>query len=536
MIDLRHTTGPKVGPVERSPDLERILDLTRRKSITPEDLADVTAALRTECGTMVLRIAQACALLEAVEQGGLLAPIKVGGGKSLLSFLLPTVFEGECHRPILLIPAALRDRTYIQLEEMRKHWEITIPHVLAYQTLAHPDHAEDLAEYNPDLIVADEVHALRHLTSATTRRVWRHMEAHPTTVFCGMSGTLQGAKLSTYAHLAAWALGRKSPLPLDKEVTKIWDQALRPDRGAATVDCGVLRTEFGVEPAKGLGAWIRDTPGFVATEAVGCAASIEISRWDAPKVCQDEIKELRDEQVRPDGTPLTPAEEVDVWCQLALGFWYEWDPAPPEHWMNARRDWCRFVRDVLSDPANDISNPDAPDSEAQVMRMHPEEAADWLGVKSEFKLNNRAVWIDRAVVTAAAEWAKSTDGIVWSRYKAIGEVIDLPHYGVEGRNRFGDHVEKAVGPISASIKSCGVGMNLQNYSENLLLTPTPNAEILEQLIGRTHRDGQPADVINFRWIRSIEYHTTALRRARDGAADLRESNQEEQKLTLATYP
>jgi len=516
-----------------SPDLQRIVKLKRRKY--QDFSAEVTELLKLPCGTMTLREAQARALLEAYEQRGLLAPIRVGGGKTLITLLLATILEAD--KTVLMVPSALRERTYEEINEMRKHWEIRVPHVLGYETLGHPHHADDLANFKPDLIVADECHRLRFRSSAVTRRVERYIRAAPETVFCGLSGTAQGEKLESYRHLAMWALGKNSPLPLDIEVVKTWDQALNPDHGSAPTDVGALAKHFGRDYTNAaLGKWIRDTPGVVSTKAVGCKASIEISRWDAPEVCVDEIRNVMAQDERPDGTPLTPPESVDVRCQLALGFWYRWDPLPPEHWMNARRDWCRFVREVLEDEDNDTW-----DSESQVAAAHPREAAHWLAVKPSFKIQTSPVWLDHAVMTEAIRATAEHPTIVWSKYRAVGECLGklMQHYGKNGRSQAGQHIEKdpGTGTISASMRSCGVGMNLQQFNRNLLLCPSPNAELLEQLIGRTHREGQRADTIRMRWIRSraVPYHTEALRRARDSAAILEAQNQEPQKLSAATY-
>lgn len=523
--------GKRGEPIQTTPDLKRILALPRRE---PEDLAvDLTDALRTQCGTMTLREAQARALVEAVERGGLLGAIRVGGGKTIPSILLPTMFDAD--RPLLLVPSSVVDRTYREIEIIRKHFDVVVPYVLGYEWLGRPQAADELRRYAPDIITADEVHRLRHRSSAVTRRVERYMRANPTTTFCGLSGTLQGERLQSYRHLAAWALGKGSPIPLDEDECKRWDQALNPEDNAHPLNPGVLEDRFGDDPNAGLGAWIRDTPGVVSTTAKGCNATIEIDRWNAPKVCEDLLDQVVAMQERPDGTPMSPAEVADMQCQLALGFWYRWDPQPPEEWLDARREWCRFVRDVLDDM--DVEDPDSLDSEAQVAKFYPARHAAWLSVKGIYQPMVSPVWVSRDVVRAAERWAVDNQGIVWSRYRAFGDAMDelMPHYGRKGLEPSGRFIEQASGPISASIRSCGVGMNLQQYQNNLLVTPTPNAEILEQLLGRTHREGQKADLIRLSWIRSIGYHTDCLRRARNSADILERQNQEPQKLTAATY-
>jgi hypothetical protein len=61
------------------------------------------------------------------------------------------------------------------------------------------------------------------------------------------------------------------------------------------------------------------------------------------------FQRLRSEWETPDGWALSQA--VDVWRharELAVGFHYIWNPRPEREWLNARREWAAFVREVLS--------------------------------------------------------------------------------------------------------------------------------------------------------------------------------------------
>ena len=77
--------------VDNTAEVRRIASLPRRVGSEEEGIrlaASLTRELKKSRGTMALRPVQAIALYEAMENGGGLYPIRVGGGKSLLSLLL----------------------------------------------------------------------------------------------------------------------------------------------------------------------------------------------------------------------------------------------------------------------------------------------------------------------------------------------------------------------------------------------------------------------------------------------------------------
>jgi hypothetical protein len=55
------------------------------------------------------------------------------------------------------------------------------------------------------------------------------------------------------------------------------------------------------------------------------------------------------------------------------------------------------------------------------------------------------------------------------------------------------HIENHRGPAIASVSSCSTGHNLQHHNKNLVIS-VPSPIVLEQLISRTHRDGQEQPV------------------------------------------
>ena len=87
--------------------------IPRRTPLSPDEEAEqidlLTNHLRTPGGTMRLRPVQAQALYEMHDYGGLFGPIRVSGGKTLITLLAALVLEAQ--RPMLIVPAALIEKT-----------------------------------------------------------------------------------------------------------------------------------------------------------------------------------------------------------------------------------------------------------------------------------------------------------------------------------------------------------------------------------------------------------------------------------------
>ena len=90
------------------------------------------------------------------------------------------------------------------------------------------------------------------------------------------------------------------------------------------------------------------------------------------------------------------------------------------------------------------------------------------------------------------------------------------------------------GPILASVRSHGVGANLQKYCQNLVLSPSPSGSTWEQLLGRTHRPGQEADEVEVIVYQHSPEFCEALEKARTNSEYIEASTWQRQKLNFAT--
>lgn len=203
------------------PEVARILALPRIEGMrAPPTNAD---SLRLPGpSTAELRPGQLAALGEAQRERGLLGVIGVGQGKLLISLLAPSVIEGV-ERPLLLVPAQLVPQTRTELavwsNVFRVHPNLK---VMSYHDLSTATGQAALQAHNPDLIIADECHHLRHRTAARTRRLVRWFQENPTTLFVALSGTITSRSVADFDHLAELALRERSPLPCDWLELEAW--------------------------------------------------------------------------------------------------------------------------------------------------------------------------------------------------------------------------------------------------------------------------------------------------------------------------
>jgi hypothetical protein len=210
--------------------------------------------------------------------------------------------------------------------------------------------------------------------------------------------------------------------------------------------------------------------------------------------------------------------------ELALGFYYVWNPRPPEFWLEARRLWGAFVRKTIKlgkyDSDLDVAlhahefhttvddmlkivndDEDAEHEDREVGRRHVYD--HWRKTRDEsgFKITKQAIWICDSVLKAGKAWLDSHPrGILWTAHVAFGEKLaefsGYPYCGQEGRDATGRLIDDVNGPVIASVRANSTGRDLQfKWADNLILTAIAEAAQLEQLYARTHRDGQDEDTV-----------------------------------------
>jgi hypothetical protein len=529
--------------VSRTSEFTRIENLARRVWDAPPALVEgLTDLLRVPGGTFVLTPIQAAALRDAHDLRGAFLPIAVGAGKSFISVLIAELLNAE--RPLLLVPADLREQTRRKvIPLLRQHFKVS-PNlaIVSHTALSLAKNADMLERLKPDLIIIDECHAFKNTRAGRTRRMNRYMKAHPETAVVAMSGTITNRSLKDYAHVMRWCLGEKeTPLPNRWPELSEWAAALDegiPDQSRMAP--GVLTTfkDTGdTNVRQGYRRRLVETPGVVASGAEELGTALTIRRLDPtlPGVMRGHLKRLRDLWEDPNGDQLT--EAVDVWRtarQLALGFWYKWDPPGPRGWLDARREWKRYVRETLKHNQRGLDTELQVWNEAQAVGTLP-AWREWNAIKDTFKPNTVPVWESDFIVGEVSRWLEGGEGIVWVEHTAVGNLLatrlGLPYYGAGKRASL--EILDARGPIIASIAAHGTGKNLQQWSRNLITAPPTSGKTWEQLLGRTHRRGQEEDEVIVDVYLHAEELVASFTQARSDARYIEDTLGARQRLNYA---
>ncbi len=546
-------------PVKQTSELTRILQLPRRPADGGPDLPQLTSmltdALKTPGGTMTLRPIQAFALAELYENQGLFGPIGVGQGKALITLLAGVVLNAT--RPVLFVPAGLRDQTERDvIPKMSKHWRL---HrnltILSYETLHSPKSSALLEELKPDLIILDEAQALKNPQATRTGRFFRYMKAHPETKLVALSGTMTTKSLFDFSELLKLALpGFKSPVPLHWSILKEWDAAI----GAGTswahdepMAPGALRALCapGENVRQGFRRRLTETPGVVATResAVDTPIVIRSCGLEVPKVITDALTDLRKNMRTAWGEEIEDGVALARHAaQLSQGFYYRWDwgPKGPDlEWLYARADWHREVRHHIKRNIPGCDSPFLVGAAIARGDLESEAYAPWCAVRDRYLPHPpvATVWLSDFLVVEILRWLREPNengpGIAWYQHRAIG--ARLEKLGVKvfkaGKEDARVIIDYPAGPIACAMKPNSEGKNLQDrWSRNLVVSCPPSAKMWQQMVGRTHRTGQNASVVEV----DLLQHTKELRESWAEALRLAEYAQDmtdPSKLLMAEH-
>lgn len=509
----------------------------------PKELpAAMTHLLSLPGGRQSLWPNQARTLEYAHEFQGLLANLPVGSGKTLISLLLPVVLNSP--RPLLIVPASLLDKTHREFSQYRKEWKSVPMRTVSYESLGRISHSDFLEGFQPSVIIADEAHKLaNYKTSACARRVDRWMRKHPETLFCALSGTMMKRSLTDFAHLARWALRDGSPLPLRNDEVLRWALATDPEtKRQKRVPYSTLHKlcRPGESTAQAVGRRIVSAPGVVAVKDSfsDIHLTLKSTKCQMGPSSKSLLTKMRSTWETPNGDVLLTA--VDLWRhaqEMSLGFYSFWTPSAPMEWMEARKDWQRFVRDTLGRKRT-LDSPLQIQNAVENGELDCNVLQPWLDIKDRFTPNPIATWLDAEPppLMYAAQWLKDNPkkGLVWVAHLAVGEYLEkktgVPFFA--GGQEEGRSVELHDGSAIVSIAANCTGRNLQRWNKNLVLTPPSAGRTWEQLIGRTHRFGQTETTVSIEVLIPSEESEKALTKAYEDATYIKSLFGQEQKLLM----
>lgn len=542
---------------------DRVAELPWKEESEPDDWSRF---LRTSNGKQTLRPIQNRMLQEAKAAGGLLAFAACGEGKTLASLLLPVVLRAE--RPLLLIPANLREQNAMDQEEYAENWKVEYVPVLSYEQLSSPRSLNKLKQLQPDLIIADEAHYLRGKDSARSKRLGRYLLEHPECRFVALSGTLMNRSLEDWAHLGNWALAGGAPIPRVPKVLEPWIRVLethdaygsdyrlinkiKEQSGAATFD-------------EAVGLRIRSTTGVVVTDTqqVGSSLVIHKRKIKLPDDLEMTLRhaaggdivsatgDLLDEETLDrvfDSSDLWTQEDafaIRVWAQMICGFFYIWDwPDEPDHeWVYAKRAWgraCRWAREHLGEDSDALFA-----KKIEQGKCSEEYAVSawerWQEHKHKEAPPTETVWISDYLVKDVVSWVaeQKEPPIVWCGTRALAERLSkelgCPLYGAGKKDseRLVAASKKAHTCV-ASIRAHGTGKNLQVWSNQIIVHPLSAPDTWEQLLARTHRPGQLADEVKVT-VYGHNLFGKAFSKAKRDARRVSEITGLDQRLTFCSF-
>jgi len=459
-------------------------------------------------------------------------------------------------RPLLLIPAALRDQCQRDIDRYGQHFDLPVLTVRSYEALSTADRSGMLTILAPDLIIADEAHKLRYLRSVRTRRVARYLQEHPECRFVGLSGTITRGAIRDFGHLAAWALGERSPLPLGERLLIAWDKVLDEEGILPGRFFGPICTRVAEpRPRHALRAHLAGAHGVVlaAGEDAECSLVLYERRLDVPVHLQVLINRVVSTSRAPNGDELeSPLAVARVLGQLACGFYYYWDWSPepwrgiPDSaWLETRSAWHKAVRQTL-ESSFAVEKRDSPMLLARLCARGGDVPESLMRAWRAWRPHRDKVpppvlpcWVDRYVVEDAVAWTRreADPPLLWYAHRAVGdELVRLSGWerfgeGLDASQRLAVATEPSPGVIA--VAAHGHGKNLQVWGNQILVAALRGGATLQQCLGRTHRLGQARDEVTA----TMYVHgpfADALEAALESARRIEETTGQAQRLRYAS--
>lgn len=485
---------------------------------------------------------------------------------TVIGLLAPLALR-NCRLALLLIPSSLKDQIVDDYKMLAEHFRVPgivvhlsssktwrrearpspsggvepTLHVLPYSRLSSIKSSDWIDRIEPDAIIADEVDALKDLTSARTLRVMRYMENHEATRFCGWTGSLTDSSVKEFAHLSALALRWGSPMPVRRREIDAWSQAL----DAVSNPCppgALIRLlephETKDDVRRAFARRLAETPGFimvggrqVIVTSSGEPVEIDVRERPAPEIpkrIQEALDKARD-FCRPDSmfgegddwVMFEKLEQARCVREIASGVMYRVtfppiDGVPQRNetvreWQTLRREYHSEMRKQQLRGEEYLDSPkllehaamrawgDAP-SDPRLPEWKARSYPAWRDIRGEVVPKHEAIRIDPYLVDDAAQWAVDSPGIVWCAMREFAEwlrerALELhgARINVYGQGS-GSTILREDGSRSciASIQSHGRGRNkLQyRYHRQLLGQSPASGRMMQQIFGRLHRLGQ----------------------------------------------
>lgn len=483
---------------------------------------DLTSHFKSPEGTMTLRPLQNKAIQTCMDAGGGVLLLGCGVGKTLISFLLPVAMKAR--NPLLLLPAALVTKTKAEFFSYEANFKIKLPEIMSYEKLSRRSAQKYLTELNPDLIIADEAHHLKSIDSTRTGRLGKYLVNNPGCKFVVMSGTLFNKSVADFAHLSDWALEEGSPVPNNHRDTEVFDLVLTGEANSYQYRQFEPMMVWGNSARSAVYNRLNSAQGVVLTtdEAVPSSLRLIKLQGKVPDELQKAINQcfesgamsqvLTDMDLDFDISAINASQhlwdDLDQFALRALGqmlsgclYYWNWpDNEADDEWLLARKEWRRAVRIIREMDIEDYDSPhiietDFYDLPQDIVDAFSNSHDKWQTVKHRPAPPRDSVWVSDYMITYIANWVseQTIPYIIWVDSVELGdrlsECLNITYYGA------GAEVPTVAEPCIMSIRSHGTGKNLQAWSVNLVVSAIADPSTWEQMIARTHRNGQLADEV-----------------------------------------
>lgn len=484
---------------------------------------DLTPKFKTKEGVMTLRPLQNKAIQTCIDADGGVLLLGCGVGKTLISFLLPVAMRSK--KTLLLLPAALVDKTKVEFDSYAANFNITLPTILSYEKLSRRTAQSFLTKHKPDLIIADEAHHLKSIDSTRTGRLGKYLVNNPGCKFVVMSGTLFNKSVADFAHLSDWALEEDSPVPNNHRDTEVFDLVLKGEANGYQYQQFEPMMTWGNSARSAVYNRLSSAKGVVLTTDEAVPASLRLIKLigEVPDELQQAINKCFESGVMSDvlkGMDLdfdvnavnasqhlwddTDQFALRALGQMLSGCLYYWDwpgNEPDDEWLIARKEWRRTVRIIREMDIEDFDSPFIIESDFHKL---PQDIVDafsksydkWQVVKHRAAPPRETVWVSDYLVNYITTWVseQTIPYIIWVDSVELGnrlrDTLNIPYYGA------GATLPTCAEACIMSIRSHGTGKNLQAWSLNLVVSAIADPSTWEQMIARTHRNGQQADEVN----------------------------------------
>lgn len=572
-------------------DTERLLSIPRVDSTLAPDLTQellrpgARLPFRDASGALVrgLKPIQSQMLWTLRHNRGGVFPVGVGYGKAAVALLAADVMG--CEAGVIFTTSASVSQLQRTYAVWRQVFKIDAQlYILSYDRLStaafsgyFTDILKSVSDPSKLVIVADEAHSLKRFESARTKRVARFFTGEGSKArFVALSGTLVSKSIRDFAHLSDWALREQSPVPREGRTLDAWCQCLDVDGRPSHHDWDFIaplvrwshnvsvRDYHGEEQTRlartAFQDRLRSAPGVVTTAGGSIESSLVYSALsvEVPAIIKTLLSGATS-GTAPNGAPLPdPMAVGKVKRQLSMGYYYEWawpSDQPDKAWLNARSRWHSLVREELKEKSHEGYDSEflvaSRVHESIVRGGHTDVSINLIGAYKNWQIEKakrwawpdgsikdsppkRTIWVSDFFVADVLKRLKSfrKPVLMWSGSRAIQ--LGLSALGLDVRGAGMTPPKTAVNCV-LSIRAFSAALNLQQWACNLVLDPPSSAETWEQMIGRTHRTGQEADVVEVYYYEHTDAFTAAFRAAKECARSIEDNLGNAQKLNYGTF-